>query len=124
VTLEAQKTRFLRHISHELKTHSPRFAKDRTSFPRAWKPQRGQREIAHPAGELDRAEEADRGLVNYSAAAALLPRREDRRAVPQSNDRTAIVTRGRRIELNLDHVTLTATRRRSASSWTTCCPTR
>ncbi|HSN21845.1 MAG TPA: ATP-binding protein, partial [Usitatibacter sp.] len=114
VALEAQKTRFLQHISHELKTPltALREGSDLLSSGVVGNLNAEQREIArilqHNSIELRKLIE---GLLNYSAVhaqasyldARIVPLREVVRRVV--NDRKlAIVAKGIRIELNCENV--------------------
>jgi two-component system sensor histidine kinase GlrK len=115
VTLEAQKTRFLQHISHELKTPltALREGSDLLSSGVVGNLNAEQREIARilqdNSIELRKLIE---GLLNYSAVHAQASYL-DARIVPLGdvikrviNDRKlAIVAKGIRIELNVENVT-------------------
>jgi two-component system sensor histidine kinase GlrK len=115
VTLEAQKTRFLQHISHELKTPltALREGSDLLSSGVVGNLNAEQREIARILQENSiELRKLIEGLLNYSAVhaqasyldAKIVQLRDVVRRVV--NDRKlAIVTKGVRIELNLDHVT-------------------
>src|SRR5260221_6999145 len=115
VTLEAQKTRFLQHISHELKTPltALREGSDLLSSGVVGNLNAEQREIARILQENSiELRKLIEGLLNYSAVhaqasyldAKIVQLRDVvRRAV---NDRKLpIVVKGIRIELNCEHVT-------------------
>ncbi len=115
VTLEAQKTRFLQHISHELKTPltALREGSDLLSSGVVGNLNAEQREIARILQENSiELRKLIEGLLNYSAVhaqasyldAKIVQLRDVvRRTV---NDRKlAIVAKGIRIELNCEHVT-------------------
>ena len=85
VTLEAQKTRFLQHLSHELKTPltALREGSDLLSSGVVGNLNAEQREIARILQENSiELRKLIEGLLNYSAvhAPGVLPRREDRAA--------------------------------------------
>jgi two-component system, NtrC family, sensor histidine kinase GlrK len=114
VNLEAQKTRFLQHMSHELKTPltALREGSDLLSSGLAGNLNAEQREIARILQENSiELRKLIEGLLNYSAVhaqasyldAKIVPLKEVvRRAV---NDRKlAIVAKGIRIELNCENV--------------------
>ena len=115
VQLEAQKTRFLQHISHELKTPltALREGSDLLSSGVVGNLNAEQREIARILQENSiELRKLIEGLLNYSAVhaqasyldAKIVPLREVIRRVV--NDRKlAIVAKGIRIELNCEHVT-------------------
>jgi two-component system sensor histidine kinase GlrK len=112
--LEAQKTRFLQHISHELKTPltALREGSDLLSSGVVGNLNAEQREIAHILQENSiELRKLIEGLLNYSAVhaqasyldAKIVPLREVVRRVV--NDRKlAIVAKGVRIELNCENV--------------------
>jgi two-component system sensor histidine kinase GlrK len=114
VTLEAQKTRFLQHISHELKTPltALREGSDLLSSGVVGNLNAEQREIARILQENSiELRKLIEGLLNYSAVhaqasyldAKIVPLREVVRRVV--NDRKlAIVAKGIRIELNCENV--------------------
>jgi two-component system sensor histidine kinase GlrK len=114
VALEAQKTRFLQHISHELKTPltALREGSDLLSSGVVGNLNAEQREIARILQENSiELRKLIEGLLNYSAVhaqasyldARIVPLREVVRRVV--NDRKlAIVTKGIRIELNCENV--------------------
>jgi two-component system sensor histidine kinase GlrK len=115
LTLEAQKTRFLQHISHELKTPltALREGSDLLSSGVVGNLNAEQREIARILQENSiELRKLIEGLLNYSAVhaqasyldAKIVQLRDVvRRTV---NDRKlAIVAKGIRIELNCEHVT-------------------
>ena len=114
VTLEAQKTRFLQHISHELKTPltALREGSDLLSSGVVGNLNAEQREIARILQENSiELRKLIEGLLNYSTVhaqtsyldAKIVPLKDViRRAI---NDRKlAIVAKGIRIELNTEHV--------------------
>ena len=115
VTLEAQKTRFLQHISHELKTPltALREGSDLLSSGVVGNLNAEQREIARILQENSiELRKLIEGLLNYSAVhaqasyldAKIVQLRDVVRRVV--NDRKlAIVAKGIRIELNCEHVT-------------------
>jgi two-component system sensor histidine kinase GlrK len=115
VTLESQKTRFLQHISHELKTPltALREGSDLLSSGLAGNLNAEQREIARILQENSiELRKLIEGLLNYSAVhaqasyldAKIVQLREVVRRVV--NDRKlAIVAKGIRIELNCENVT-------------------
>ncbi len=115
VTLEAQKTRFLQHISHELKTPltALREGSDLLSSGVVGNLNAEQREIARILQENSiELRKLIEGLLNYSAVhaqtsyldARIVPLRDVARRVV--NDRKlAIVAKDLRIELNCEHVT-------------------
>jgi len=115
VTLEAQKTRFLQHISHELKTPltALREGSDLLSSGVVGNLNAEQREIARILQENSiELRKLIEGLLNYSAVhaqasyldAKIVQLRDVVRRVV--NDRKLpIVAKGVRIELNCDHVT-------------------
>jgi two-component system sensor histidine kinase GlrK len=115
VTLEAQKTRFLQHISHELKTPltALREGSDLLSSGVVGNLNAEQREIARILQENSiELRKLIEGLLNYSAVhaqasyldARIVPLREVIKRV--INDRKlAIVAKGIHIELNCDNVT-------------------
>lgn len=115
VTLEAQKTRFLQHMSHELKTPltALREGSDLLSSGVAGGLNAEQREIARILQENSvELRKLIEGLLNYSAVhaqtsyldAKIVQLREVVRRVV--NDRKLpIVAKGIRIELNCEHVT-------------------
>jgi two-component system sensor histidine kinase GlrK len=115
VTLEAQKTRFLQHLSHELKTPltALREGSDLLSSGVVGNLNAEQREIARILQENSiELRKLIEGLLNYSAVhhqtsyldAKIVQLREVVRRVV--NDRKlAIVARGIRIELNCENVT-------------------
>jgi two-component system sensor histidine kinase GlrK len=115
VTLEAQKTRFLQHISHELKTPltALREGSDLLSSGVVGNLNAEQREIARILQENSiELRKLIEGLLNYSAVhaqasyldAKIVQLREVVRRV--INDRKlAIVAKGIRIELNCENVT-------------------
>jgi len=115
VTLEAQKTRFLQHMSHELKTPltALREGSDLLSSGVVGNLNAEQREIARILQENSiELRKLIEGLLNYSAVhaqtsyldAKIVQLREVVRRVV--NDRKlAIVAKGIRIELNCEHVT-------------------
>jgi two-component system sensor histidine kinase GlrK len=114
VTLEAQKTRFLQHISHELKTPltALREGSDLLSSGVVGNLNAEQREIARILQENSiELRKLIEGLLNYSAVSAqtsyldakIVPLKDVIRRV--INDRKlAIVAKGVRIELNTEHV--------------------
>jgi len=115
VTLEAQKTRFLQHISHELKTPltALREGSDLLSSGVVGNLNAEQREIAHILRENSiELRKLIEGLLNYSAVhaqassldAKIVQLRDVvRRAV---NDRKlAMVAKGIRVDLNCENVT-------------------
>jgi two-component system sensor histidine kinase GlrK len=114
VTLEAQKTRFLQHISHELKTPltALREGSDLLSSGVVGNLNAEQREIARILQENSiELRKLIEGLLNYSAVhaqtsyldAKIVPLKDVIRRV--INDRKlAIVAKGIRIELNTEHV--------------------
>ncbi len=114
MTLEAQKTRFLQHISHELKTPltALREGSDLLSSGVVGNLNAEQREIARILQENSiELRKLIEGLLNYSAVhaqtsyldAKIVPLREVIRRVV--NDRKlAIVAKGIRIELNCENV--------------------
>jgi len=114
ITLEAQKTRFLQHISHELKTPltALREGSDLLSSGVVGNLNAEQREIAHILQENSiELRKLIEGLLNYSAVhaqtsyleAKIVPLKELVRRV--INDRKlAIVAKGIRIELNTESV--------------------
>ncbi len=114
LALEAQKTRFLQHISHELKTPltALREGSDLLSSGVVGNLNAEQREIANILQENSiELRKLIEGLLNYSAVhaqasyldAKIVPLREVVRRVV--NDRKlAIVTKGIRIELNCENV--------------------
>lgn len=114
VTLEAQKTRFLQHISHELKTPltALREGSDLLSSGLAGNLNAEQREIARILQENSiELRKLIEGLLNYSAVhaqasyldAKIVPLKDVVRRV--INDRKlAIVAKGIRIELNCENV--------------------
>ncbi len=114
VTLEAQKTRFLQHMSHELKTPltALREGSDLLSSGLAGNLNPEQREIARILQENSiELRKLIEGLLNYSAVhaqtsyldAKIVPLKDVVRRV--INDRKlAIVAKGIRIELNCEHV--------------------
>ncbi len=114
MTLEAQKTRFLQHISHELKTPltALREGSDLLSSGVVGNLNAEQREIARILQENSiELRKLIEGLLNYSAVhaqasyldAKIVPLRDVVRRVV--NDRKlAIVTKGLRIELNCENV--------------------
>ena len=114
VALEAQKTRFLQHISHELKTPltALREGSDLLSSGVVGNLNAEQREIARILQENSiQLRKLIEGLLNYSAVhaqasyldAKIVPLREVVRRVV--NDRKlAIVAKGIRIELNCENV--------------------
>ena len=114
LALEAQKTRFLQHISHELKTPltALREGSDLLSSGVVGNLNAEQREIARILQENSiELRKLIEGLLNYSAVhaqasyldAKIVPLREVVRRVV--NDRKlAIVTKGIRIELNCENV--------------------
>ncbi len=114
LALEAQKTRFLQHISHELKTPltALREGSDLLSSGVVGNLNAEQREIAHILQENSiELRKLIEGLLNYSAVhaqasyldAKIVPLREVVRRVV--NDRKlAIVAKGIRIELNCENV--------------------
>ncbi len=114
VALEAQKTRFLQHISHELKTPltALREGSDLLSSGVVGNLNAEQREIARILQENSiELRKLIEGLLNYSAvhaqasylAAKIVPLREVVRRVV--NDRKlAIVAKGIRIEINCENV--------------------
>jgi len=114
LTLEAQKTRFLQHISHELKTPltALREGSDLLSSGVVGNLNAEQREIARILQENSiELRKLIEGLLNYSTVhaqttyvdAKIVPLKDViRRAI---NDRKlAIVSKGIRIELNTEHV--------------------
>jgi len=115
VTLEAQKTRFLQHISHELKTPltALREGSDLLSSGVVGNLNAEQREIARILQENSiELRKLIEGLLNYSAVhaqtsyldAKIVQLRDVvRRAV--SDRKLPIVAKGIRIELNCEHVT-------------------
>jgi two-component system sensor histidine kinase GlrK len=115
VTLEAQKTRFLQHISHELKTPltALREGSDLLSSGVVGNLNAEQREIARILQENSiELRKLIEGLLNYSAVhaqasyldAKIVPLRDVVKRV--INDRKlAIVAKGIRIELNCENVT-------------------
>jgi two-component system sensor histidine kinase GlrK len=115
VTLEAQKTRFLQHISHELKTPltALREGSDLLYSGVVGNLNVEQREIARILQENSiELRKLIEGLLNYSAVhaqasyldAKIVPLREIVRRVV--NDRKLpLVAKGIRIELNCEHVT-------------------
>jgi two-component system sensor histidine kinase GlrK len=115
VTLEAQKTRFLQHMSHELKTPltALREGSDLLSSGVVGNLNAEQREIARILQENSiELRKLIEGLLNYSAVhakashldAKIVPLREVVRRVV--NDRKlAIVAKGIRLELNCENVT-------------------
>jgi len=115
VALEAQKTRFLQHMSHELKTPltALREGSDLLSSGVVGNLNAEQREIARILQENSiELRKLIEGLLNYSAVhaqasyldAKIVQLREVVRRVV--NDRKlAIVAKGIRIELNCEHVT-------------------
>ena len=115
VTLEAQKTRFLQHISHELKTPltALREGSDLLSSGVVGNLNAEQREIARILQENSiELRKLIEGLLNYSAIHAQTSYLDARivqlRDVVKRvvNDRKlAIVTKDLRIELNCEHVT-------------------
>lgn len=114
LTLEAQKTRFLQHISHELKTPltALREGSDLLSSGVVGNLNPEQREIARILQENSiELRKLIEGLLNYSAVhaqtsyldAKIVPLKDVIRRV--INDRKlAIVSKGIRIELNTEHV--------------------
>jgi two-component system, NtrC family, sensor histidine kinase GlrK len=114
VTLEAQKTRFLQHISHELKTPltALREGSDLLSSGVVGNLNAEQREIARILQENSiELRKLIESLLNYSAVhtqtsyldAKIVPLKDVIRRV--INDRKlAIVSKGIRIELNTEHV--------------------
>jgi two-component system sensor histidine kinase GlrK len=114
VTLEAQKTRFLQHISHELKTPltALREGSDLLSSGVVGNLNAEQREIARILQENSiELRKLIEGLLNYSTVSAqttyvdakIVPLKDVIRRV--INDRKlAIVAKGIRIELNTEHV--------------------
>ena len=115
ITLEAQKTRFLQHMSHELKTPltALREGSDLLSSGVVGNLNAEQREIAHILQENSiELRKLIEGLLNYSAVhakasyldARIVPLREVVKRVV--NDRKlAIVAKGLRLELNCENVT-------------------
>lgn len=115
VTLEAQKTRFLQHMSHELKTPltALREGSDLLSSGVVGNLNAEQREIARILQENSiELRKLIEGLLNYSAVhakasyldAKIVPLKDVVRRV--LNDRKlAIVAKGIRVELNCDNVT-------------------
>lgn len=114
LTLEAQKTRFLQHISHELKTPltALREGSDLLSSGVVGNLNAEQREIARILQENSiELRKLIEGLLNYSAVhaqtsyldAKIVPLKDVIRRV--INDRKlAIVAKGIRIELNTEHI--------------------
>jgi len=115
ITLEAQKTRFLQHMSHELKTPltALREGSDLLSSGVVGNLNAEQREIARILQENSiELRKLIEGLLNYSAVhakasyldARIVPLREVVKRVV--NDRKlAIVAKGLRLELNCENVT-------------------
>ena len=134
VTLEAQKTRFLQHISHELKTPltALREGSDLLSSGVVGNLNAEQREIARILQENSiELRKLIEGLLNYSAVhaqasyldAKIVPLRDARAPRgerPQARDRRQ--GHPHRAELR-ERDRPTATRTRSASCSTTCCRT-
>jgi two-component system, NtrC family, sensor histidine kinase GlrK len=115
VTLEAQKTRFLQHMSHELKTPltALREGSDLLSSGVVGNLNAEQREIARILQENSiELRKLIEGLLNYSAVhakanyldARIVPLREVVRRVVHDR-KLAIVAKGIRLELNCENVT-------------------